>query len=299
MEVVGIIVTIIIGLIAGGFIGASLSHITGYRKEYEKQSFGEVFRKMIQPIIFFLLVYGTTYLIRGESGLILGAVVGIPALVINYRASLRQIHAKYMHYGKVDERGERHTTSTTVKEVIKRDKVSVTNPATTSNSVSKPLSKNTGLLTSYVNRLVDTAISSEETLTSKFDCSDVQQRSLRIHLIGIGLIALQRKLSRKGVDRQTQQKVADKLMQEIAPNILSDDATMQLKIGLAPLLDSHPSGPLRNEIDDLTRHGFVVLLAKIALPDDESSARSACGIEIDKMVQIGESFSLSELRGRP
>ena len=44
MEVVGIIVTIIIGLIAGGFIGASLSHITGYRKEYEKQSFGEVFR---------------------------------------------------------------------------------------------------------------------------------------------------------------------------------------------------------------------------------------------------------------
>lgn len=107
MEVVGIIATILIGLIVGGFIGSSTAHIVSYRKEYEKDSFGQVFRKMIQPIILFLLIYGTTYLIRGESGLLLGAVAGVVPFVMNYKATMQQRHAKYTQLSKLSDGTDR------------------------------------------------------------------------------------------------------------------------------------------------------------------------------------------------
>lgn len=100
MEVVGIIATVAIGLIAGGVIGASTAHIVSYRREYEKDSFGQVFKKMIQPIILFLLIYGATYFIRGESGLLIGAAAGVVPFAMNYRATVQQRHAKYAHFGK-------------------------------------------------------------------------------------------------------------------------------------------------------------------------------------------------------
>ena len=103
MEILGIIVTALIGLISGGFIGASVAHILSYRKEYEAESFGQVFIKMIQPVIFFLLIYGIAYFIRGWSGLLIGAVAGIIPFIINYHTTVRQQHAKYRHFSKVDE----------------------------------------------------------------------------------------------------------------------------------------------------------------------------------------------------
>lgn len=103
MEIVGMIATIIIGLVCGGFIGASVAHIAGYKKEYEKESFGQVFGKMIQPIIFFLLIYGTTFFIRGESGLVIAAVSAFVPFVMNYRAGIQQLRTRYARSGRSDD----------------------------------------------------------------------------------------------------------------------------------------------------------------------------------------------------
>ncbi len=103
MEVVGIIATALIGIICGGFIGASIGHIASYRKEDSTESFGQVFSKMIQPVLFFLLIYGITYFIRGWSGLLIGAVAGVIPFIINYRTTVRQQHAKYRDPSKIDK----------------------------------------------------------------------------------------------------------------------------------------------------------------------------------------------------
>lgn len=103
MEIIGIIATVMTGLITGGFLGASVAPIIGYSKEYDTESFNQVFRKMIQPVILFLFIYGTTYLMRGGSGLLIGAIVGIIPFTVNYRAGIRQLHTKYANSSKADK----------------------------------------------------------------------------------------------------------------------------------------------------------------------------------------------------
>lgn len=273
MEIIGIILTIAIGLISGGFIGASTAHILSYKKEYEKDSFGQVFRKMIQPIIFFLLVYGVTYFIRGESGLLLGAVAGAVPFVMNYRATVQQRHAKYSHLA-LDAKGD--VQASTDSRTLRSD---------------EPSDK------SYADTIVKAAESSAGTLRDRFKCTDTQSAQAAVQLAGISLVVVGRRLKQDGVDEGTRQRLLKELMSKVANNTSISPA--QPKAELLAMINEYRwfmSSPLSREAaDELTRHGFMVMIAKTIAGDDEVSARSRAGVAVDKMVSLGWSANLSKL----
>ena len=273
MEIIGIILTLAIGLIAGGFIGAGTAHILSYKKEYEKDSFGQVFRKMIQPIIFFLLVYGVTYFIRGESGLLLGAVAGAVPFVMNYRATVQQRHAKYSRLA-LDTKDDVQTS--TGPKNLRSDEPSDE---------------------SYADTIVRAAEYSVGTLRDRFKCTDTQGAQAAVQLAGISLVVVGRRLKQDGVDEGTRQRLLKELMSKVANNTSISPA--QPKAELLAMINEYRwfmSSPLpREAADELTRHGFMVMIAKTIAGDDEVSARSRAGVAVDKMVSLGWSANLSKL----
>ena len=150
---------------------------------------------------------------------------------------------------------------------------------------------------SYADTIVKVAESSVGALRDRFKCTDAQSAQAAVQLAGISLVVVGRRLKQDGVDEETRQRLLKELMSKVANNTSISPA--QPKAELLAMVNEYRwfmSSPLSREAaDELTRHGFIVMIAKTIAGDDEVSARSRAGVAVDKMVSLGWSANLSKL----